>query len=357
MSLLTRIFRAPNFQALACLAAMSSCGAAFAQLPPTNMGKFVHTPGDNQYTDQTQLQRHPVYQPPPQPQGGGRMQLMRAPAGPKIDVSIEPISCDEPIAPALFPPFPDRLDLPISSSTGGSWLKEKSEGGGGNSAGSVTYHQSYGHVPMGQRPDSIYRMAQPIPVGGGAVPGLTQQGSAPMATGSFMDPGGDTTGGMGMNNGAQGAPQGYKVRTDAAGGGSYQRAPVGTGGGTANYYQRIPVGASGGTTNQYQRAPLGSDTYGQPAGNSQYGDRPAYTGAGEREMRALGNEPRLNSGSGQQSPGAPSPVVVTQSSTQDLSLPEDDVNYKYRPASKSSNMGKNFGKLMKGPMNMMPMGF
>lgn len=353
MSSSTPIFRASLSQALLCLAAISSCSQAFAQLPPTNMGKFVHTPGDNQYSDRTQLERHPVYVPPPQPHGGGRMQLMRAPAGPKIDVSVEPISCDEPIAPALFPPFPDRLDLPISSSTGGSWLKDKKEGGG-SSGGGVTYHQSYGHVPMGGRPDSIYKMAQPIPVGGQPVPGLMPGSTQQMPTGSFMDPG---DGGAQMNTGAPGGVQGYKVRTDAAGGGNYQRIPVGAGGGTTNQYQRIPVGAGGGTTNQYQQIPVGGDSSRQQMGNSQYGDRPRYSGAGDREMRALGNEPRLNDRNGQQSPDAPSPVVVTQSSTQDLSLPEDNSNYKYRPAGKPSNFGKGLGKIMKGPMNMMPMGF
>jgi len=354
VSFTTLIFRAPVWQVLACLCGLS-CTQVFAQLPPTNMGKFVHTPGDNQYSDQTQLQRHPVYQPPPQAHGGGRMQLMRAPAAPKIDVSLEPISCDEPIAPALFPPFPDRLDLPISSSSGGSWLKDDKKGGGGGSGGGVTYHQSYGHVPMGGRPDSIYRMAQPIPVGGSSVPGLTQQGAQQMSSGSFMDP--DAGQNAAGNAAVQGGNQGYRVRTDAAGGGSYQRIPVGAGGGTTNQYQRIPVGAGGGTTNQYQRVPLGGDSSGQSMGTSQYGDRPKYSGAGDREMRALGNEPRLNSGGGQQSPDAPSPVVVTQSSTQDLSLPEDDSSYKYRPANKSSNLGKNFGKIMKGPMNMVPLGF
>ena len=29
-------------------------GVVLAQLPPTNMGRFVHEPGDNQYTAQTQ---------------------------------------------------------------------------------------------------------------------------------------------------------------------------------------------------------------------------------------------------------------------------------------------------------------
>lgn len=344
--------RSPILLAL-CYLSTVSCTAVFAQLPPTNMGKFVHTPGDNQYSDATQLQRHPVYQPPPQQQG--RMQLMRvAPAAPKVDVSIEPISCDEPIQPALFPPFPDRLDLPISSSTGGSWTKSSNEGGGGGgSPGAVTFHQSYGHVPLSPRPDSIYKMSQPAPVGGDAVPGLTQQA---VQGGSFMDPN-EGTASMGA-----GGPQGYRVRTDSVGSGmqnNYQRVPVGASGGTTNQYQRIPVGGGGGTTNYYQRAPLGGgqDSYGQSTGNSQYGERPRYSGAGEREMRALGNEPRLNDKNGQASPDAPSPVVVTQSSTQDLSLPEDDVNYKYRPAGKSSNIGKNFGKIMKGPLNMMPMGF
>src|SRR5271168_1063433 len=104
-------------------------GAVFApvgaQLPPTNMGKYVHQPGDNQYTDQTQSERHgnaavrpdltgrPVVQHP-----AVQYVLPPTPAPHRPDVSIEPIASDEPIPQAGFPPLPDRLDLPISNVSG-----------------------------------------------------------------------------------------------------------------------------------------------------------------------------------------------------------------------------------------------
>lgn len=104
----------------------SICLPSFAQLPPTNMGKFVHQPGDNQYSYQTQVERHPVaapaYSAPAGPtaaaaaSGGYKL----TPAEPKPDISLLPVLADEPIKPAGFPPLPDRLDLPSSSGTG-SW--------------------------------------------------------------------------------------------------------------------------------------------------------------------------------------------------------------------------------------------
>jgi hypothetical protein len=117
----SRLQRAWRLAALFYLLAFisTSSSVAWAQLPPTNMGKFVHTPGDNQYTAQTQAERHgasipaaaPVVQPTSAPVAGD---YKPTPAAPRADISLLPIVADEPIKPAGFPPLPDRLDLPIN---------------------------------------------------------------------------------------------------------------------------------------------------------------------------------------------------------------------------------------------------
>ena len=258
------------------------------------------------------------------------------PQAPRVDVSLEPIACDEPIVPPLFPPLPDRLDLPIASS-GGSWLKNGSgEGGGsGASSGPTSFHQGYGHMSVSPRPESIYRPSTTLSPSSPSAPAYQPAG------GSFMDPGdGSAGGGMGAPDAGQ-APGYYKVRTE----------PVAGGGTTQNLYQHLNVAPGGTTHNYYTQVPVGNtrDSSGRSAGNS------SSSAAG---LRQLGNEPRLNEPNTPQGALAPQPVVVTQSSTQDLSLPEDNANYKYSPSGKSSNIGKGMGKMLrKGPLNMVPLGF
>ena len=141
-SLLGNLLRAPAVagfgifaMALAPLLILSQ--PAFAQLPPVNMGKFVHQPGDNQYSNGTQSERHgppggyQVVNPSPQqvqgPSGWTRT-IKRRP-----DISLEPIVCDEPLAPAGFPPLPDSLDLP--GLRGASFSAAGGSGGGGGRGG------------------------------------------------------------------------------------------------------------------------------------------------------------------------------------------------------------------------------
>ncbi len=123
-----------------------------AQLPPTNLGKFVHQPGDNQYTYQTQSERHSTPTPAigvpvsvstsSTPPSSGDYKL--TPAAPKPDISLLPIVADEPLKPAGFPPLPDRLDLP----TNGVW---SGAGGGDNQSvlSSATLNRNYNSSPTG----------------------------------------------------------------------------------------------------------------------------------------------------------------------------------------------------------------
>jgi len=133
---------------------------AQSSLPPTNMGKYVHQPGDNQYLAPAQMERHrpaPVFVPQQQQmQGGAPMQMgyVPAPRPFKPDPTLEAIAADEPVVVAGFPPMPDRADLPVESGwgSGGGW-GSGSGGGGGAAAGGppmpTSVHQHYNHYDAG----------------------------------------------------------------------------------------------------------------------------------------------------------------------------------------------------------------
>jgi hypothetical protein len=135
------ISKRPTVLAVAsAVVSLTSMGAVYAQsssLPPTNMGKFVHQPGDNQYSNNTQAERHAPPPPPPRPTA-----MMMAPAQsvgyvpvprvPKPDPTLSYIAADEPVVQAGFPPLPDRADLPGS---GSGWNASAMRGGGGNWGG------------------------------------------------------------------------------------------------------------------------------------------------------------------------------------------------------------------------------
>ena len=132
---------------------------ASCQLPPTNMGKYVHQPGDNQYDKAAQQERHgqpaPAFVPVVNRGGGGGGNgWVPTPHIPRPDVSLEPIVSDEPVVAAGFPPLPERLDLPIS----GNWGRASAGGGGSGGAGGggeyrapvmTGTHQHYNHYDPG----------------------------------------------------------------------------------------------------------------------------------------------------------------------------------------------------------------
>ncbi len=296
-----------------------------AQLPPTNMGKFVHQPGDNQYTDQTQSERHGV--PGYRPDLTGRpiiqapaVQYVLPPTPPpkRPDISIEPIASDEPIPPAGFPPLPDRLDLPIANANGwktsGSFSNDSGSGGGsgGGSSGppAPTFHQHYGHVPPGAYLNPQQK-ANPQGAGGGssdASPGL----------------GGGGGGGGGGGHGY------YKAQTPPP----IQKQ------GSGYYKARTPGGSPGG--GDYFNA----NTAGGPTA-------PRYTGASAKDLKALGREPKLNDRQEDTgAPDAPQPVTVNQSTTQDLSLPEDEFSYKANQPNKAGrSAARTMTRMIKAPLN------
>jgi hypothetical protein len=136
--------------------------AQSSSLPPTNMGKYVHQPGDNQYLAPAQMERHrptPVYVPPPMQQGGGggggmQMGYERVRPPFKADPTLEAISSDEPVIAAGFPPMPDRADLPVESGWGGGGGWGAGGGGGGGAAPGgppmpTSVHQHYNHYDAG----------------------------------------------------------------------------------------------------------------------------------------------------------------------------------------------------------------
>lgn len=278
--------RASFVPILAIFASASFAAASYAQgLPNTNFGKFVHQPGDNQYEEKAQRERH---SPPPAPRvfmpsGGGSVQSAQprpawvpTPAPRLPDTSVLPIVADEPIKPAGFPPLPDRLELPVAAS---AWARANSApaaaqqgGGGGNNMRRLQgVHEHYAHYLPGAC------MKQPA------------QQEAPAAA---------PQGGGGSAPAYAAAPQ-----PAASGGGAPPSSP------THGYYKC-------GTPN----APLGAaDYYSVNTGNS-----------GGQGAAVASREPRLNRRLDSiQRPEAPEPLVVNQTKTQeinsqDLSLPDDD---------------------------------
>jgi hypothetical protein len=319
-----------------------------AQLPPTNMGKFVHQPGDNQYSDATQRERHPVA-PPPQFRQGARMMLMpAAPATPQVDVSIEPIACDEPIPIAGFPPLPDRLELPVQE--GGSWSSKKSSGGSGGTGGDVTFHQHYGHVPM-----STFAKPKTLP---GAQQEDSEAGEGEESQSSSAS--GGSGGGVGYYK-ARTAPVITRQGSNSGGGsvGYYKagNAPVmiQQNNGSVGYYKAgsvQPMTQQGtGNVGYYKARPQGGDVYNT---NNAGGGAPQYGGASDKDLKALGKEPKLGPDGKPQIDPADS-ITINQSTTQDLSLPDDTATYKYSGQSPEKSMGKgaakNMGKMLKGPLS------
>ena len=326
------------------LAALIPLVPANAQLPPTNMGKFVHQPGDNQYTQATQEQRHgnnsyvdtmgthSVIRNPGAGGGGGGSggyagppAYICAPPPPKgPDISVEPITADEPIPQPGFPPMPMALDLPVTagySGTGspaGSWFKNGGGGGGGGGNGGTGggyqgSHQHYGHFSPGAF----------LPNKGGG--GGGGEGPPPDA-GSGGDGGGGSGGGGGYQGSAPVQRSGYRVGTPP---------PI-----PGRNSDTFAV-SNGGTGKGATAAP----TYA--------GSAPGYGGASSRDIKALGKAPELEGEASAGAPEAPSPVLVNQSRSQDLSLPDDDFvsnNFKddkgKRFMKNVGRRGKQFGRQM-----------
>lgn len=257
---------------------------ASAQLPQTNMGKYVHKPGDNQYDRAAQQERHP---PPPPPVtrfassggGGGGYMYRPKPKPRKPDPSIEPIASDEPVPPAGFPVLPERLELPIAM---GSW---GGSGGGGGGGGSWS-----GPAPgSGGGDDGPPRMLS------------KKQGYGHYEPGAFI-------------------PKNHK----------------------SGYYKCGEVAPP-------HKAVSDQIMTGDGGGAPGMGGPPSPGGA----LRALGKEPKLNDrDDGTTAPEAPQPVIINQSTTQDLSLPEDD--FSGSSAKRPSKVGrkmKQVGRRVVSPIN------
>lgn len=282
-----KVQRAPLVAASLIFLAGAVMPPAYTQLPPTNMGKWVHQPGDNQYGSSAQNSRHAL---PPQAApvtsfsgGGGGYSSGWSPAPRpfKPDVSLDPIAADEPVPPAGFPPLPDRLDLPVQS----SWAGGSSKGGWGGGGGGG---QSYG---------------------GASAPGMAG-------------------GGVGGNGVAQqtGSHQHY---------GHFEPGSFGQSASHGYYKANTPP-------------PPGSDYYasGSGGGAGAPGTGGAAPSDAEMALRRMGKEPKLNNKADVPgTPEAPQPVVVNQATTQDLSLPEDD--FAYQKPGQNNTMGKRLGRSVK----------
>ena len=107
------------------------------------------------------------------------------------------------------------------------------------------------------------------------------------------------------------------------------------------YDQVNTAGAPGGTP--------GGPSGGPPAAGPGIGPPPSAKEA----MKLLGKEPKLTDrDEAAEAPEAPSPVVINQSTTQDLSLPEDDFSYqKANRPSWAGRKAKQVGKRIVAPIN------
>jgi len=282
------------------VSAAVSIAPASAQLPATTWGKSVHTPGDNQYSGQQQDLRHPA--PPPAPivrsggggggGGGGSYQWHPTRPKPKPDVSILPIPADEPIGEPGFPPLPERLELPGIASNPMSFTATSPFVGGGGGGGGA---------PAASR----------NPYQG------KKQGYSHYEPGAFSD---------------------QKRSSGTVGGGS----GGGGGGGVEmhQHYGHVQPGAyiekqSPGYYKARTPPPIKKeDTFSSADGSA----APNFGKA----FKALGKEPKLDDaayGAETGAPEAPTPVQINQASTQDLSLPDDDFDYR-KPPSKTGRYVK-----------------
>lgn len=270
---------------------------ALAQLPPVNMGRWVKQPGDNQYSNDTQQQRHgggpqPKFQVVPQtavmPQQSAPS-WRPTPRPNRPDISLDPIVCDEPIAPVGFAPLPESLDLPgvrgasgFTSSRGGAGGSSYGGGGGGS------FSSSY----QGSAPG----------LGGGSAPTVTRsQGYTAVTPGAFVQ----------------------------------KKTPYG------NASTSMPPGGGGGDVYS------SGDGAGAPQSDAQ------------RALSRMGREPSLNNKPAG-APEAPAPVQINQAQSQDLSLPDDEYKQSSGNKS-TSQVGKIFkrtasraGRSLIQPLNNIP---
>jgi hypothetical protein len=269
--------------------AISACPLSYGQLPPTNMGKYVHQPGDNQYSAQTQSERHravspargPVSNPAsnsvPQQQQRAAEPYHPVAAPPRLDYSIMPISCDEPLKPPGFPPLPDRLDF----------------------SNVVGFNRVNGFTGLGQS--------------GSGAPSLSP---------------------------AQGTSKGPP-------------RPEGIHQHYVHYNPRAFVPESDQSHSNYKVTTPRSDYYNVNSPNSapgnvgDSGSPPAFQSAAGNALKSMGPQPHLLHDQPVQ-PAAPSPVTVNQAVTQDLSLPEDQFSsgQAVNPNTTGKRMARQAGNLM-----------
>ena len=309
-------------------------GPALAQLPPTTWSKTVHTPGDNQYGGEQQTMRHPVFinTTPVNPNlrssgpaagggGGGSTYYQKAPSAPKPDISLQPIPADEPVIPANFPPLPTGLDLPgVMATTAGTFNASyggSSSGGGGGGGGLPSFNgkkQGYGHF----QPGAFEKKASE----GGRLSddyddSWKDEVRKPISK--------DVTYQQGYGRVAPGAYANFNRGGGGGGGGG--------GGDSSGYYKCREA------PNQMRHDTFGSN------------DAPQAPSA--PNFKGLGKEPKLSdfmNGGDTPTPSAPVPVELTQASTQDLSLPDDEFTKRKPPSRAGRYAGRYMNQMMKKGM-------
>lgn len=323
------------------LAATVMMPAAFCQgLPPTNMGKFVHQPGDNQYQPGSQVGRHGTdgyldntgctdnraqvrAQQAAQQAAVTPSYTLAPPPPPGPDVSIEAIACEEPVAAPGFPPMPLALDLPVTMGFGtvghGTWKNDSSGGGGGGGGGSgggfQGEHEHYGHFSPGAFLKKNNNSGGGDGGGGG---------------------GGDDGGGGSGGGGGGGSPPTTTVTSPAVSPGSngdVQRS---------GYRVRTPPPIMRTDTFSNQ---TNTGTTGKGAGSAptMVAGRGGSGGGPGGKAPTLDDQQDTAGGA----PEAPTATGVFQTQSEDLTLPDDEYTSRYFKDGKKNNKMKQYAKQAK----------
>lgn len=176
-------------------------------------------------------------------------------------------------------------------------------------------------TPPPRRPDiTLEPIAADEPIALAGFPPLPDRVELPIAMGG---------GSKWLSSGGRGGGGGGRAMSPAAGGRNIQTS-------MHQHYKHITPGAYAPAKNTGQAQTGGGSGYYKartPSKNTDFYSSggppmPKYMGASPGALKRLGREPKLEDRNQQPAqPEAPTPVVVSQTKTQDLSLPEDEFEY------------------------------
>lgn len=280
------------------------------ELPPTVLGRNVGEPGDNQYQSKAQSLRHPqgnyadstgcpagTIMParsvePLQVSAPAVRPYEYAKAAHVPDVSIEPITADEPIARPGFPPMPYALELGELAVNRGQISPLSTSNTSDNGFRGTRQH--YQHFAPGSFQKS-------------KVTGAEQSENAEIAEPVQRS--------------------GYKAGTPG------------------------PITRYNGGGEVYSTGTTGKGATSVPAPIRKSSDDNTQRSSVARDLKKIGAPPELDNEA--DAPNAPDPVLINQSTTTDISLPDDaSISSQFKNGKRdrifknAARRGKQFGKNM-----------